>query len=121
MTSERLKGIINVLSNYHQRVVEEHTLQSQDPEATLESLRVVLENDGDILEDFIQWRRFPSTEIRPQLKKCIDDLANFIDPPDIHVSTLGPQWCRIMFKEHALTISPEHIQRLYKNSGYVDE
>jgi hypothetical protein len=121
MTSERLKGIIDVLSKYHQRMIEENTLKSQDPEATLDYLRTALSKDGDVLEDYLQWRRIPSTELHRALKECIKELSKFVDPPDLHVSTLGPEWCRIMFKDHALTISPDHIQRLYKNSGYVDE
>jgi hypothetical protein len=119
MISERLKEILKILSEYRMHIIQNDTLASQEPEETIQNVRITLANDGDIIEDYLRWRTVPSTD-KQELIDCINSLSKQVDPWNIHVSSLAPEWCRLMFKDYPLTLSPEHIARLYKNSGITD-
>ena len=72
-----------------------------------------------MIEDYLRWRKMPNTNDR-DLLKCVDDLSKDVEPWNIKVSSLAPEWCRLMFKEYPMSISPEHIARLYKNADLED-
>ena len=119
MANERLKNILNILSDYHTQVIQTYSLSSQKPEETIQTIRLTLEKDGDMLEDYIRWRKVPNTNNKALLN-CIEALEKELEPWDTQISSLAPTWCRLMFKEYPMTISPEHIVRLYKNAGLED-
>lgn len=119
MASERLKNILTILSNYHSHLIQSYTLSSQDPQETIHNIKQILEKNGDMIEDYLRWRKIPSTN-DANLLKCVDDLSKEVEPWNIKVSSLAPEWCRLMFKEYPMSISPEHIARLYKNADLED-
>ena len=120
MAGQRLKNILNILSDYHSRVIQTHSLASQKPEETIQNMKLILEKDGDMIEDYLRWRTIPNTNNK-DLLECIDSLSKEVEPWNIQVSSLAPVWCRLMFKEYPMTISPDHISRLYKNAGIADD
>lgn len=120
MISERLRNILEILRDYRMRVIQELSLASQNPEETEQTIIQTLAKDGDTIEEFLRWRTIPSSTNKKELLACIQSLSQHLAPWNIHVSTLAPDWCRLMFKDYPLTISPEHIARLYKNAGIID-
>ena len=118
---ERLKTILEILSKYHQSVIQKHTLPSQNPYQALNSLKAVLAEKGDALEDFLRWRALPEDQQDKDLQACIQQLSPNLDPVNPKVSVLAPRWCSLMFKEYPLSIDPQHMLRLYENSGAESE
>lgn len=119
MISERLQAILKILSDYHMYVLQENSLASQNPEETIHNIKNILAKNGDMLEEYLRWRTNPLTK-DAELLVCVDNLSKHVEPWNIQISTLAPDWCRLMFKEYPFSISPEHISRLYKNSGVTD-
>ena len=115
--SERLRKILEILSEYHASVIQSITLSSQDSRDIMITLKQRLSKDGDIIEDYLRWQIIPEdAKGNAELMKCIEKLSVYVNPWDSRISTLGPDWCFAMFKDSPLTISPEHILRMYKNS-----
>jgi len=116
-TPDRLKQILGILANHHQSVNQSFTLASQDPQDTIHTMKTTLSNHGDILEEYLRWHTIPEkAKKNEQLMNTIGELSLYVEPWDPEISTLAPRWCYIMFKDFPLTISPEHINTLYKNS-----
>ena len=119
---ERLEIILKILSDYHQQVIQQNTLPSQNPMESLTRLRAILAKKGDALEDFLKWRVItPEAQQDEELMACIRLLSPNLDPVNPKVSVLAPRWCSLMFKEYPMSVKPEHILRLIENSGYESE
>jgi hypothetical protein len=110
-TSERLDKILRILAKHHSDVNQLFTLSSQDPQETINNMKSILSEHGDILEGYIRWRKVPP-QSPPQIMKTIADLLPLLEPWDPKISTLAPRWCYTMFKDYPFTISPDHISTL---------
>ena len=119
MAAERLHNILRILENYHTLIIQKNSLDSQDPQITIQTTKQILAKDGDMIEEYLRWRTIPLTKDEDILQ-CIEELSTFVDPWDIQVSSLAPEWCRLMFKEYPMVISSVHIKTIYKNSGIAD-
>jgi len=116
--SDRLQNILDILKDYHQKVIQTKTLPSQDPHNTLTQLKGILAEKGDALEEFLRWRvTTPEAKQDSELMACIQLLSPNLDPLHPKVAVLAPRWCHLMFKDYALSIDPTHMMRLYENSG----
>jgi hypothetical protein len=119
---DRLREILEALSQYHQHILQEYTLQTQNPES-LHMLEDVLEQEGKEL-----LRRWNSKSFdvnrdtdTPALVTCITSVKKNINPWNPHISTLIPYWIDRMFFHSPFTISVDHIDRLHRNSQYSAE
>ena len=119
MVSERLQNILRILENYHRLIIQKNSLDSQDPQATVQITKHTLAKHGDMIEEYLRWRTIPLIKDE-DLLQCIDELSKYVDPWDVQVSSLAPEWCRLMFKEYPMVISSIHIKTIYKNSGIAD-
>ncbi len=119
---DRLREILQALSTYHQQLLQEHTLQTQSPES-LHELEDLLEQKGNDLLRRWNTNSFDSNAETdsPVLVNCITIVKRNMTPWNPHVSTVVPYWIRRMFFHAPFTISPDHIDRLYRNSQYSEE
>jgi len=110
---ERLRNILDALSNCHKNIIQEYTLNTQAP-VSVKELRAVLAQCSNQIESFLDGRT--QTNLHDAVRICIDKIRPELEPITPEISTLPRYWCKIMFEEYPFSISPNHIENLYKNS-----
>ena len=117
---ERLRNIVDILTTLHESTIVDIVESSTQPNA-INSVRRLLSLYGDILRQFIE---SDGTYIHPSADKpvitSINNLKNYIYPPDGRVSSPTLYWIEEMFQEAPFTLSADHIQRMKKSVESVD-
>ena len=117
---DRLKGILDVLTDFHTSTVVDMIESNTEP-ITLTFLRKRLSQYSTILILFIQT---DGNYIHPAadtaVLACIHDLKPYLYPPDATVSTRAIYWIEQLFEEAPFTLSPQHIQRLKESVNTID-
>jgi hypothetical protein len=119
---DRLREILEALSQYHQHILQEYTLQTQSPDS-LHMLEDMLEAEGQELLRRWKSKSFDVNEETdtPALMSCITTVKKNATPWNPHISTLIPYWIGRMFFHSPFTISVDHLDRLHRNSQYSAE
>lgn len=111
---ERLKNILDALTEYHRNLLLEYSHFTQSPQELL-AIQTLLQQKAKLIRNFLLYKKVPK-DLDPKLKLCLEHLKNANTPWDPEVSTLTDYWCDLMFIKHPFTLSSNHIQNLLENS-----
>lgn len=115
-TPERLRKILDALVSLHKELLQGVSLKVKNP-SDIDQVKAVINDAGNQLMYVSKNRKLPpGVKMHPKVKSCMQIILNEIDPWDTDISTQLPYYIDRMYFQHPFSISPIHIERLYKNS-----
>lgn len=119
---ERLRPILEALANLHVKILQDTTLQTQNPDNVYD-VQKYLYDVGTFLLENVQGntRERDPRFSKPEILECLTTIQTNMKPWNSHVSVLTPYWIRKMYHQSPFAISKKHIENLFRNSQYVEE
>ncbi len=113
----RLRSIINILEEYHRKLVHDYTSISQNPEPIHNGVAVLLQRRGNLLLNWLKMREIlEEAKKDSELLAVIEKLGKEIDPWDPRISTLTQSYVNDLFFECPITLSVAHCRRLRESA-----
>lgn len=106
---DRLQKIITVLENYHRRILQENTNNSQHPDHADKKVKSILEQKGRILKLCLLSKENCSELNDSDILQTLDALR---EPWDPTISTLLMSYIDDLFFNCPLTHTVQHCRRL---------
>lgn len=114
--------ILKALSSYKSRLLQKNTLNTQNPDA-LNTLDNIMNNANERIQEFLR-THFISEDDRKDEEyfECVSNIKDQLKPWSPDTLVLPSYWSEKIFSDsNTFSITPEHIERLYKNSSNEED
>lgn len=110
---DRLQKIINVLQDYHSKIIQNLTINSQDPDRAKTIVTSELRKIGSRLKLCLKDKNScPELNIDSEFRGVYEKLDSLRSPWDPNISTLLMEYIDTLFFECPLANTIEHCKRL---------
>jgi len=113
----RTYKILNALTNYKSRLLQKHTLNTQNPDA-LNSLDNIMNNANERIQEFLRTHFITQDDKKDEdYYECVSSIKEQVMPWTPDTIVLPAYWCEKVFSDsNTFSITQAHIERLYNNS-----
>jgi hypothetical protein len=113
----RTYKILNALSNYKSRLLQKHTLNTQNPDALI-NLDNIMNNANERIQGFLRTHSISDDDKKDQdYFECVSSIKEQLLPWTPDTIVLPAYWCeKVFYDSNTFSITPAHIERLYNNS-----
>ena len=110
---QRLRSVLLCLIQYKKIFIQKYTLSTQDPNA-LNTVKTVMRRQCGILIEFMKTRNLPNNP-DADLSQCLDCLKVALEPWDMDLSVLCPNFCEMIFINSEFNLSENIIDDILEN------
>ena len=114
--------ILKALSSYKSRLLQKNTLNTQNPDA-LNTLDNIMNNANERIQEFLRTHIISEDDRKDQeYFECVSNIIDQLKPWSPDTLVLPSYWSEKIFSDsNTFSITPEHIERLYKNSSNEED
>ena len=114
--------ILKALSSYKSRLLQKNTLNTQNPDA-LNTLDNIMNNANERIQEFLRTHIISEDDRKDQeYFECVSNIKDQLKPWSPDTLVLPSYWSEKIFSDsNTFSITPEHIERLYKNSSNEED